>query len=82
VRELLRALCEARAIAISADDPGREWLEAEIELTLIDGAEVPRLRIWRLADGRWAMGDGDGPVRVHPAELVLPLSPSDHPPKR
>jgi len=82
VRELLRALCEARAIAISADDPGREWLEAEIELTLIDGAEVPRLRIWRLADGRWAMGDGDGPVRVHPAELVLPLSPADHPPKR
>jgi hypothetical protein len=81
-RELLRALCETRAAAISNDDPGREWLEAEVELTLIDGDEVPRLRIWRLADGRWAMGDGDGPVRVHQADLVMPLSAADHPPKR
>ncbi|MGA1266392.1 MAG: DUF4340 domain-containing protein [Phycisphaerales bacterium] len=82
VRELLRALCETRATAISADEPDRAWLEAEVALTLVDGVEAPRLRIWRLPDGRWAMGDGDGPVRVHPAELVLPLSSSDHPPKR
>lgn len=81
VIELLRSTCETRAAGISADPPRPEWLVAVLELEA-DPGPARRVQIWRLPDGRWAMTDGDGPVRVHLASLPMPLAAADHPPKR
>jgi len=81
LRELLRSLCETRAAGISGDPARPEWLVGAVELQGPDQA-VHRVQVWRLSDGRWAMTDGDGPVRVYPASLPVPLSAADHPPKR
>jgi hypothetical protein len=79
--ELLRSLCETRAAGISADPARPEWLVGVVELEA-DAGQTRRVQVWRLPDGRWAMTDGDGPVRVHPASLPMPLAATDHPPKR
>lgn len=80
-RELLRSLCEARANTVAGDEPRAEWLMGRVELTPSSGA-LRTVTLWRLPDGRWAMTDGDGPARVYPASLPMPLAPDDHPPKR
>ena len=82
VRELLRSLCETRATGLSGDPARPEWLVAVVELKGVGGDAPRRVQVWRLPDGRWAMSDGDGPVRVYPASLPLPLAATDHPPKR
>jgi hypothetical protein len=81
LRELLRSLCETRATAVSLESPRPEWLVAAVELQPVAG-ETRRVQVWRLPDGRWAMTDGDGPARLHPASLPMPLAAADHPPKR
>lgn len=81
LRELLRSLCETRAAGISGDPARPEWLVGTVELQGQDQA-FRRVQVWRLSDGRWAMTDGDGPVRVYPASLPMPLAAADHPPKR
>jgi len=81
VRELVRSLCEVRAGAIATDGAKPEWLVGSIEVTGSDGA-VRTVRLWRLPDGKWAMHDGDGPVRIFSANLPMPIQPQDHPPKR
>lgn len=80
-RELVRSLCEARANTVAGDEPRAEWLMGRVELSAASG-EPKTVSLWRLPDGRWAMTDGDGPARVHPASLPMPLAPDDHPPKR
>ena len=81
LRELLRSLCETRAAGISGDPARPEWLVGTVELRASD-QDIRRVQVWRMPDGRWAMTDGDGPVRVYPASLPMPLAASDHPPKR
>lgn len=80
-RELVRSLCEARANTVAGDDPRAEWLMGRVELVPAAG-QARTVSLWRLPDGRWAMTDGDGPARVFPASLPMPLAPEDHPPKR
>lgn len=81
VRELLRSTCETRANAIAGDAPRDEWRIGVLELDRADGSTA-RVTLWRLPDGGWAMTDGDGPPRLFPASLPMPIEPGDHPPKR
>ncbi len=81
VKELVHSLCEARATALRAEVPQPEWLIAVVEVVPL-GGNSRRVHVWRLPDGQWAMHDGDGPTRLFPASLSMPLQPSDHPPKR
>lgn len=81
VRELLRSLCETRANAIAGDMPRDEWRIGRIDLLLAGGSRRS-VTLWRLPDGGWAMTDGDGPPRLFPASLPMPIEPGDHASKR
>jgi hypothetical protein len=81
VRELLRSLCETRANAIAGDSPRDEWRTGRIELLQSDGGKRS-VTLWRLPDASWAMTDGDGPPRLFPSSLPMPIEPGDHVSKR
>lgn len=81
VRELIRSLCEARAVAIAGDEPREEWRTGSVEIGTAEGI-TRTVTLWRLPDGGWAMTDGDGPPRLFPASLPMPIEPSDHASKR
>jgi hypothetical protein len=81
VRELLRSLCEVRANAVAGDLPRDEWRIGSIEVSCTDGSQR-QVTLWRLPDGGWAIREGQGPARVFPASLPMPIEPGDHPPKR
>lgn len=82
VRELLRSMCETRATGISSDPARPEWMVAKVELRAAAGGQTREVRVWRLPDGRWAMADEEGPLRIFPDSLPMPIEAADHPPKR
>jgi hypothetical protein len=81
VRELLRSLCEVRANAIAGDLPRDDWRVGGIEIVCTDGSRR-QVTLWRLPDGGWAIREGQGPARVFPASLPMPIEPGDHASKR
>ncbi|MCE9620404.1 MAG: DUF4340 domain-containing protein [Planctomycetes bacterium] len=74
IRELLQALCAARASDLATEAIPPNLVVAHMTARLSGGAAIA-LVIGKDAQGRWLVGDGGNLTRVYPATMSFPLEP-------
>jgi hypothetical protein len=76
VDELLALVCDTRAIDVVVQAFPSDLAEANVTLRGYDGAALDTIRFAReTSDGRWALDDGEGVLRIFPPSTVMPIDP-------
>lgn len=78
VGSFLSRLTEERAMGVEIAPYPAEHEVAQVTLYGFGGRPLDTVRVVRFPDsGQWAMENGDGVLRLFPAEAQLPLAPAD-----
>ena len=75
VRELLQALCTARACDMATQTIPENLIVAKLAVALSNGSTI-LLTLGKDSTGRWLANDGGNLTRVYPDTVAFPIEPA------